>query len=289
VPTTEEPVTQLAPEVFTADGYGWRYLYTVSKAYREKFAWNDGTIVRPMASLYVSTFETDDLPLMPIVGTPVCYLDPPYPDVTPYAVKSVSNVVTAVMLPPGAVVKPVELYACIRDPLSTGSGATAAVTVNQNGTLSIAAANAGSGYAAARITIVGDGEGALFTANVASEGVVGYTTLSAGTGYTTARAIITAGTNSAVVAAILPSANNDFTRTHTLLSKSLSAASGPTSLTAFLVVTEESFPSSRASGPIGDDSIVEMMGEPLVIARISNPGEFSLSENVQINTAVRTG
>ena len=288
-PSVDEPTVVAAPEVTTADGYVWRYLFTVPAALSEKFQWPLRVPARAFPSPYISTFEVDGLPSMPL--TPRVTLVPPRASVSPYAVRDVSGVVKAVLLPPNQLFYKGRQYACVEDSSASGTGAVLSVTVT-DGQVGLAVLNGGSGYVDARITIKGDGAGAVFTPNIADGAIVGFTVVSAGSGYTEANAFVTAGANSGVVEAIYPDFVSDFDVTAALIGKSIPAIdmAGSTDLSAHLFISTEPCADSRIRGALGSLST----GVPKTVAMeyvssLGIDGTYSLRQNMQINTLVQTG
>ena len=289
VPSVDEPAVVSGPEVTTTDGYAWRYLFTVPAALAEKFQWPQRVPMRPFQPPYISTFESDGLPAMPL--TPKVTLVPPRASVLPYAIQDVSGVVKAVMLPPNQLFYKGRQYACVEDSAASGSGAVLSTTIT-DGQIGIAVLNGGSGYVDARITIKGDGQGAVFTPNIADGAIVGFTVVSPGSGYTEASAFVTAGTNSGVVEAIYPDFAADFDVTAALIGKSIPAIdmAGSTDLSAHLFISAESCADSRIRGTLGSLSV----GAPKTVAMeyassLGINGTYSLRQNMQINTLVQTG
>lgn len=289
--STAEPTLVSGAEVVAADGYIWRFLYTVPVPVLEKFTWTGGIPLRPLPPPYMSCFKTDYLPTLPI-ATPRLTLSPARAGVTPYAIKDLSGVVKAVMLPPNQLFYKGRQFVMVEDSASTGSGAVLTTTIDVDGKVGLVVAQQGSGYVDGRITIIGDGTGAEFTPNIAGGKVVGFTVVSPGIGYSTATALLTAGTNSGAVEAIYPDFTNDLTRKTTLLSKSITVtdAAGATDLSAYLFLSEEPCSDSRIRGVLGSMSAgVQQSVRMSYLTSIGVDGTFNLQQNMQINTVVQTG
>ena len=289
--STEEPTIVNGLEVVTADGYIWRFLFNIPGPVLEKFVWEDGIPMRPLPSPYLSTFNTEGLPLAPIV-MPRVYLVPPRAGATPYTLKDVSDVVKAVMLPPNQLFYRGRQYACVEDSAATGGGAVLATTIDSDGKVGIVVVQQGSGYVDARITIMGDGTGAEFTANIAGGKVVGFTVVSPGVDYTEATAIVTAGTNSSVVEAVYPDFSKELTRDVALLAKAIPIidAAGATDLSAYLFISDEPCADSRIRGALGSLSVgVPQTVGMSFLSTLGVDGTYNLRQNMQINTVVQTG
>lgn len=286
-----EPTIVSGPEVATADGYIWRYLFAVPDPVSEKFVWAAGVPVRALPAPYVSTFETDGLPALPI-ATPRVTLFPPRTSVTPYAIKDVSDVVKAVMVPPNQLFYKGRQYAKVEDSAAAGSGAVITTNILPGGEVGLAVVDQGSGYAEARITIMGDGSGAEFAANISAGKIVGFTVVSPGSGYTEAVAVVTAGENSGVVEALYPDFAVDFTRDVALLAKAIPAIdpAGDIDLSAHLFISDEPCTDSRIRGTLGSMSVgVAKTTSMSYLTSLGVDGQYSLRQNMQINTVVQTG
>lgn len=289
--SSDEPVIVSGAEVAMPDGYVWRYLYAIPAPITDKFVWGDGVPVRPLPSAYISTFETEGLPELPIANARVT-LFPPRTAVSPYVLKDVSDVVKAVMLPPNQLFYKGRQYARVQDATVPGMGAIISTTIQPDGGVGLVIDNQGSGYVDARITVMGDGVGAEFTPNISGGKIVGFTVVNPGTDYTEATAIVSAGMNSGVVEAIYPDFAVDFSRDVALLAKAISVidAAGDTDLSAYLFISDEACADSRIRGTLGSLSV----GVPKTVgmsylASLGVEGVYSLRQNMQINTVVQTG
>lgn len=289
--STDEPVVVSGAEVAMPDGYIWRFLYAVPSPVSDKFVWADGVPVRPLPSQYISTFETAGLPALPI-ATPRVTLFPPRNSAVPYAIKDISDIVRAVMVPPNQLYYKGRQYVKVEDSSSPGTGAVVSATVSPAGEVGLVVDAPGSGYTAARINVKGDGAGAEFTANISAGQIVGFTVVSPGSGYTEAVAVVTAGDNSGVVEAVYPDFAADFDRDSALIAKSIPAIdpAGATNLSAYLFISDEPCADSRIRGTLGSLSVgvVKTVGMSFA-APLGVDAVYSLRQNMQINTVVHTG
>jgi hypothetical protein len=289
--STSEPNRVEAREVEGADGYVWRYLFTVTHALSEKFGWSGLVPLTPSVLDHspVTVFDLDT-GVDAAIANPRLSIYPSASGVEPRAVVE-NGAIATITVPYGKIAAKRRVWVKVEAADTAGQGAVLDVAF-QAGVMSVSVASQGTDYSSsAVVTLVGNGSGGRVAITVSAGKIIAAEVIEQGTGYTWADAIVTDGVGSGVAHPLNLDYATQLGTSKTVITKSIpvldEGSSTPLDLHFFIAETPET--AVRVRGTKGSMLLgVESQTRFHFLAECK-ANAFRLDQEMLINTVITSG